>query len=126
MSNNQYGNDYGTAAPATQADLRRAKIIGSKRRPIFGYFNRFPCFQPSDGSIAVWGGAGSGKSASVFMANELIDTGMNTITFDPTRRDNRLWDASIQLARLSQLGSKSIRYSRLATAQHEPARPSDA
>ena len=75
---------FGSAAPATERSMRGAGIISGNRGAFFGYYRRLACRQPSDGSIALFGGAGSGKSACVYAENELSDyLGCNSITFDP-------------------------------------------
>ncbi len=76
---------FGSAEVANLYDLKRAGIIGSGGAS-FGFDDtrRHELRVPEDGSIALFGGAGCGKSASVF-ANNLIGGHMpgNFICFSP-------------------------------------------
>lgn len=76
---------FGSAGAATEADLRRAALIGG-RGISFGFdqTKRHELRIPTDGSVALFGGAGSGKSASVF-ANALIGGHLpsNFVCFSP-------------------------------------------
>lgn len=68
-----YGNfRYGSAGAATPSDLKRAGIIDG-RGVSFGFdeTKHHELRVPTDGSVALFGGSGSGKSASAF-ANALI------------------------------------------------------
>lgn len=76
---------FGSAGTASTQDLRRAGIIGG-RGISFGFdeTGRYELRVPSDGSVALFGGAGSGKSASA-LSNALIGGHLpgNFICFSP-------------------------------------------
>ena len=78
-------NRFGSAGAATFQDLKRAGLLGGKGMSFgFDETKRNELFVPSDGSVALFGGAGCGKSASAF-ANALIGGHIpgNFICFDP-------------------------------------------
>jgi len=76
---------FGSASPATYQDLKRAGLFTGKGIS-FGFDEtmRHELRSPTDGSVALMGGAGSGKSASAF-ANPLIGGHLpgNFICFSP-------------------------------------------
>jgi type IV secretion system protein VirD4 len=76
---------FGSAGAATTQELKRAGIIGG-RNISFGHdaTRRHELRVPTDGSVALFGGAGSGKSASAF-ANALIGGHLpgNFVCFSP-------------------------------------------
>ena len=122
MENAQYGNDYGNAAPATERDLRRAKIISGGKGAFFGFYSRHALRQPSDAGIVVIGGAGSGKSACIFMMNELVDYQQcNSITFDPRAELTMVSTLAASLMNYEQFSYKPDGYFKCSAAQHKPA-----
>lgn len=92
---------FGSAGAASTAELRRTGIIGG-RGISFGFdqTRRHELHVPTDGSVALFGGAGCGKSASAF-ANALIGGHLpgNFVCFDP-----RGELAAVSLLSLSLLG----------------------
>ncbi|MEW7986884.1 MAG: type IV secretory system conjugative DNA transfer family protein [Candidatus Thiodiazotropha endolucinida] len=78
-------NRFGSASATSLHELRRAGIIGGHGISFgFDETRRHELRVPTDGSVALFGGAGSGKSASAF-ANALIGGHLpgNFICFDP-------------------------------------------
>ncbi|MDM3871833.1 type IV secretory system conjugative DNA transfer family protein [Porticoccus sp. W117] len=76
---------YGSAGAASLHDLRQAGLLSGKGISFgFDENKRHELFVPNDGSVALFGGAGCGKSASAF-ANILIGGHLpnNFICFDP-------------------------------------------
>lgn len=76
---------FGSAGTPATHDLKRSGIIGGKGISFgFDETKKHELRVPSDGSVALFGGAGSGKSASAF-ANALIGGHLpgNFICFDP-------------------------------------------
>ena len=75
---------FGSAGPATFADLKRAGIIGGQGAGFgFDETKRRALCAPGDQSIGIYGGAGCGKSAGPF-ANLLIENQIgNAMVFDP-------------------------------------------
>jgi type IV secretion system protein VirD4 len=74
----------GSAQSASLSALRRSRIADG----IGIWFGRSETGRhdlcvPNDGSVALFGGAGSGKSASVYAHNLLLNTVGNAVTFDP-------------------------------------------
>lgn len=76
---------FGSAGAATLQDLKRAGLLDGKGISFgFDETKRHELFVPTDGSVALFGGAGCGKSASAF-SNALIGGNFpgNFICFDP-------------------------------------------
>ena len=76
---------FGSAQPATTHDLKRAGLLDGKGISFgFDQTKRYELRSPTDGSVALMGGAGCGKSASAF-ANPLIGGHLpgNFICFSP-------------------------------------------
>ena len=71
---------------ATEKELRNAGIINGGRGIFFGYHNGHALYQPIDtldGSMCIIGGAGSGKSASVNITGELLNSmDCNAVSLD--------------------------------------------
>lgn len=75
---------FGSAFEATLEDLRRAGIVGGGGAWLgVDESGRHDLVVPNDGSVAVFGGAGSGKSATLYSTNLLLNSVGNSITFDP-------------------------------------------
>ena len=80
---NRAEDRYGSASLANEADCRRAGLIGGNKGAYIGHMGRHALRLPNDGSVALFGGAGSGKSSSIYALNELTDyIGCNSITLD--------------------------------------------
>jgi len=76
---------FGSARPASMQDLKRAGLLDGKGISFgFDQTKRHELRSPTDGSVALMGGAGCGKSASAF-ANPLIGGHLqgNFICFSP-------------------------------------------
>ena len=75
---------YGSARIATLPELKRAGIVGGKRGASFGFdaTKRHMLRVPGDGSIALFGGAGSGKSAGPYATCLLRNLVGNAVCLD--------------------------------------------
>ena len=77
---------FGSAREALVEEMKKAGIIGKDRGPWMGLDGRkqHDLRHPGDGSIAIFGGAGSGKSSAIFATNLLsgaVDG--SCVVFDP-------------------------------------------
>lgn len=76
---------HGSACEAALPALKRAGIVGRSQGAWFGVdaSRQHDLRVQTDGSILVFGGAGSGKSAGIYATNLLTNAVGNSVTFDP-------------------------------------------
>lgn len=81
---NHEQDHYGSARTATPLELKRAGLIGGQRGASFGFdgTKRHRLRVPGDGSIALFGGAGSGKSAGPYASCLLGNLIGNSLCLD--------------------------------------------